>query len=345
MAELSQTFRPYRTLVHETVEHQRNRGRSVHILFLLRFANADFEQHSDRLGSAHEEVIFRMKWCGPDPRHLFIGKPQTDQQLRSDIIRGLSGPGKFGVDDSLFLVRPAVVTDNSGERRLVRHDFVSEFLTPALAAMTVELAANHINRLQPSLSWALYLSSTRRVAGRFIERVMHRSLTSGTLSLPAVLGSGRVAATSELLGQADVYTLKGVPTTQRPLYLRPLASFPAVDAMVAVSPRQLALLLTSLDDIDTTTFSTILPIIERLSIGAGVDVEGLEDIIYCLVGTGGDADRVRVLVRKARSTLTQLQKMDRELPATARARMRIMSFRVVGVTFDHETGFTDVTRD
>ncbi|KAJ6512026.1 hypothetical protein C8R47DRAFT_676855 [Mycena vitilis] len=306
--------------------------------FMKPWSTEEIAAAADKLGSAHEEVITRMKWCGPDPRHLFIGKPQADQQLMSNIISGLSGPNKFGVNDLLFLVRPAVVTDNNGERRLVRNDFVSEFLTPALAAMTVELAANHMNRLQTTLSWALDMSSTRNVAGRLIEGVMHRSLTSGRVTLPAVLGFGRVAATLELAGQAGVFTLKGVPTTERPLYLRPLAGFPMMDAMIAVSPRQLALLLTSLDDIDTTTFSTILPIIERLSMGACVDVEGLEDIVYCLVGTGGDAEHVEALVRKARSALIQLKKMD---SATA----RIMSFRVIGVTFDPETGFTDVTRD
>ncbi|KAJ7645614.1 hypothetical protein DFH06DRAFT_590840 [Mycena polygramma] len=320
--------------------------------FMKPWSTKEIAATADRLGCAHDQVIARMTWCGPVARDLFQGDPQTDQHVNSNIVHALSAT--FGVDDRVFLVRPAVVMEDFGGRRLVREDFVSGFLTPAMAVKTAKIAVTEMNWLQPRLSQALCLSSACLVAGSLVEGVMHRSLTSGRLSLPAIFGGGRVAATLELLGQADVFTPKGAPSKKRPVYLRPLASFPTVNAIVVTTPKQLGLLQTSFGDVDTTAFGTMLSIIERLTIGAGVDVRKLEDIVYCIVGIGGDAYRVQNLVREARAALAQLKELDKLLqlkfsePAgkmTDPARARTRMFRVVGVIFDPEMGFMDVTRD
>jgi hypothetical protein len=99
--------------------------------------DADLGKHSDRFDSAHGDVLAKMAWCGPVPRHLFLGKPPTDQAV-SNIVAALLG-NPFA--DNVFQVTPAVVKDNGG-RHLVWEDFSTEFLTPALAAKTVELAGN-----------------------------------------------------------------------------------------------------------------------------------------------------------------------------------------------------------
>ncbi|KAJ6599925.1 hypothetical protein DFH09DRAFT_1355938 [Mycena vulgaris] len=316
--------------------------------FMKPWSTKEIAAAADRLGCTHNDVIARMVWCGPVARHLFLGEPPTVQQPGSDIDEALLGNPFAQPAHRVFLVAPAVVKDNSG-RRLVREDFFAEFLIPAVAAKTFELAENRMGQLQQFLSRAFDVPSTWGVAGRLVEGLMHRSLSRG-IQLPAVFGGSAVAATRELLGEADVFVPKGVSTAERPLYLRPLLpSFAAVDAMVATSPNQLGLLQTFLADTHSKDFGTMLNIIARLPNGSGVEVTALDDVVYCLVGSS--APRVQRLVRAASATLNTLQKLaehdkkkfcDEVGVPTDVARARIRMFRVVGLTFDHQTGFRDV---
>ncbi|KAJ7475747.1 hypothetical protein FB451DRAFT_255466 [Mycena latifolia] len=214
--------------------------------FMKPWSTKEIAAAADRLGSAHADVIARMVWCGPVVRHLFQGDPTTLQSMTSDISRALSGnifaqPDIKGTQPvhRVFLVAPAVVKDDGGRRSLVREDYFTGFLTPAVAAETFELAESRMDRLQQFVAQAFDVSTTRGVADRLVEGLMHRAVSGGIL-LPAVFGAGEVAAaTLELLGKANGFVAKGVPTTLRPIYLRPLLpSFVAVDAMLVASPNR-----------------------------------------------------------------------------------------------------------
>ncbi|KAJ7147013.1 hypothetical protein C8R44DRAFT_758592 [Mycena epipterygia] len=318
--------------------------------------HADLGKHSDRLGCTEHDVVVRMRWCGPVARYLFRGKPPTVQQVGSDIDAALSGnPFAFDAQPNsqpvyrVFLVAPAVIKEDSGGRRLAREDFFAEFLTPDVATKTFELAENRMDKLQDFVSRAFDVSSTRGVAGRLVEGLMHRSLSHG-IKLPAVFGGDSVAATLELLGKADAFRMKGVPTPDRPLYLRPLLpAFAAVDAMISVTPELLLLLQTSLGVVHSKDFGAMLGTVARLPAGAGVAVNTLKEVVYCLVGS--TAFRVQGLVRAAKATLATLKKLAKDDKKRFRdevgvqtdvACTRILMFRVVGLTFDHRTGFKEV---
>ncbi|KAJ7199458.1 hypothetical protein GGX14DRAFT_662032 [Mycena pura] len=295
---------------------------------------------ADRLGIDHDDVTARMTWCGPVARFLFQGAPLTAQDVSNDIGRALSGnpfaveaqPGTEGAQPvhAVFLIVPAIVKDDGGHR-LVRQNFYTEFLTPAVAEMTFALAENRMEQLQLHLSRAFDISSTRGVAGKLVEGLMHRSLSRG-MRLPDIFGGGSVAATLELLASP-------VPP--------PTVAFAAVDAMVALSDGRLVLLQTSLADTHSRDFGTMLRIIARLPNGAGVHVG--DGVFYCLVGSTDF--RVRNLAHTAANTLTWLQGLSEDSPkkfsdevgvATEVARQRIRHFQVVGLTFDHQIGFNNI---
>lgn len=345
------------------MEYKGDFGCNVRLLFLLPFLwryRTDLDKYRERLDCGRDDVIARMAWCGPVAHHLFRGKPPTMQQVTTNIADALSGnpftleaaqPNFTGTQPvhHVFLIAPITVEEN-GERRLSRREFFAEFLTPNIASKTFELAEIRMEHLQPYLSRAFDISSTRGIAGKLVEGLMHRSLLRG-IQLPAVLGGGgAVAATLELLGKADSFCMRSTPTTKRPLYLRPLLpTFAAVDAMVSISSQKLVLLQTSLGGVHSKDYGAMLGCIARLPNGAGVEVTTLDEVVYCLVGS--TAHRVQGLVRAAKATLAQLQdlaknnhqKFGEEVGfPTKIARTRILMFRVVGLTFDHRTGFTQV---
>jgi hypothetical protein len=85
-------------------------------------------------------------------------------------------------------------------------------------------------------------------------------------------------------------------------------------------------------------------------------VKDLDNVVYCVVGSSSTACRVQNLVYAARATLTELRRLskDEKLADKFRgevgvpidigvARNRIRMFRVVGFTFDHQTGFRPET--
>ncbi|KAJ7222056.1 hypothetical protein B0H12DRAFT_1151240 [Mycena haematopus] len=86
----------------------------------------------------------------------------------------------------VFLIQPLVVVDEeSGRACLQRSDYVAEFLSAYIANMTIDVALDHLEKLQGQLAAALNTSTTRSVAGKLVEAMMHRALTSG-MQLPAV---------------------------------------------------------------------------------------------------------------------------------------------------------------
>ncbi|KAJ7193493.1 hypothetical protein GGX14DRAFT_588873 [Mycena pura] len=228
------------------------------------------------------------------------GGPSTAQDVSNDIGRALSGnpfaveaqPGTEGAQPvhAVFLIVPAIVKDDGGHR-LVRQNFYTEFLTPAVAEMTFALAENRMEQLQLHLSRAFDISSTRGVAGKLVEGLMHRSL--------------RVACdfrTFSAVARQSKNRASPVPP--------PTVAFAAVDAMVALSDGRLVLLQTSLADTHSRDFGTMLRIIARLPNGAGVHVG--DGVFYCLVGSTDF--RVRNLAHTVANTLTWLQGLSEDSP-------------------------------
>lgn len=299
---------------------------------------------------------------GPVARSLFGGVPvPSPQSIEADIKNALrgnifaftpmdaSGEGTQPVH-RVFLIQPLVVIDErSGRACLQRTDYSVEFLSAHMAHRTLDLAQDHLERVQGQLAAALNISTTRSVAGKLVEGMMHRGLARG-MELPAVFGAGTVAGTLELIGKAGSFVCETTTTNiakERPLYLRPESlNFAAVDAILVMHDK-LGLIQASLGDSHRRDFGMMLRIISRLPRGAQVDVSSLGEVIYCLVGTV--PERVQKLVAEASGILAELktldaQKLSKELRMrhTKIAHARLSTFRVVGYTFDHKQGFTEV---
>jgi hypothetical protein len=142
---------------------------------------------------------------GPVARSLWGGIPvPSPQTLEAGIKNALSGnifaftptdasgEGKQPVH-RVFLIQPLVVIDEeSGRACFQRTDYSAEFISAHIAHMTVELAQDHLERVQGQLAAALNISTTRSVAEKLVEGMMHRALTRG-MQLPAVFGASTVA--------------------------------------------------------------------------------------------------------------------------------------------------------
>jgi hypothetical protein len=299
---------------------------------------------------------------GPVARSLFGGVPvPSPQSIEADIKNALrgnifaftpmdtSGEGTQPVH-RVFLIQPLVLIDErSGRACLQRTDYSAEFLSAYMAHRTLDLAQDHLERVQEQLAAALNISTTRSVAGKLVEGMMHRGLARG-MQLPAVFGAGTVAGTLELIGKAGSFICETTTidiAKERPLYLRPESlNFAAVDAIL-VTHDKLGLIQASLGDSHRRDFGMMLRIISRLPRGAQVDVSSLGEVIYCLVGTV--PERVQKLVAEASGTLAELKTFDAEklskelrMRHTKIAHTRLSTFRVVGYTFDHKQGFTEV---
>ncbi|KAJ6528583.1 hypothetical protein B0H19DRAFT_1243079 [Mycena capillaripes] len=319
---------------------------------------------TERLAIDHSKIVERLATGGPVARNLFGGVPvPTPESIENDIrtaLRGnifvftpmdASGEGIQPVH-RVFLIQPLVAIDRgSGRACLQRTDYAAEFLSSHIAHTTFDLAQDHLEKVQGQLAAALDTSTTRSVAGKLVEAMMHRALIRG-MQLPAVFGAGTVAVTLKLIGKAGSFVCETAPTdiAKRPLYLRPESpNFAAVDAILATHEK-LGLIQASLGDSHRRDFGMMLRIMSRLPRGAQVDVGRLGEVIYCLVGT--DAERVHKLVAEASKTLAELkmfdaQKLSKELTMrhTMIAHRRLSTFRVVGYTFDHKDGFAEVTTD
>ncbi|KAJ6545033.1 hypothetical protein DFH09DRAFT_1172513 [Mycena vulgaris] len=229
--------------------------------------NTDLGKHSDRLGSAHGDVT--PGWSGAARSHATSSKgtphrPGGEQQHRRrplrQPVRRRGHPARSS--SSQWWTSPRA----GGLLRRVPYSRRGCKDLRARRESDGPVAAVPL----PGVRHALHAGS-RRQARRRADAPL-------SLARHPVFGRGAVAATLELLGKADVFVPKGVPTTERPLYLRPL----------------------------------LLPSSPPLPNGADVKVKDLDGVVYCLVGSS--AHRVQGLVRAARATLTKLKELSEDDP-------------------------------
>ncbi|KAJ7457914.1 hypothetical protein B0H11DRAFT_2061930 [Mycena galericulata] len=324
--------------------------------YMKAWSSKEIAAVTERLAIDHAELLKRLDTGGSVARSLWGGEPVPSPQTIDDVIKNaLSGGNIFASTPMepvhcVFLIQPLVVIDEeSGRACLQRTNYSAEFISAHMAHRTLDLAQHHLETVQGQLAAALDISTTRSVAEKLFEGMMHRALTRG-MKLPAVFGSGTVAGTLELIDKGGSFvcgTDKTDIPKERPLYLQ-LESFNfAAVNMILVTHEKLGFIKASPGDSHRRDFGMLLRIMSRLPRGAQVDVSSLGEVIYCLVGTV--YKRVQKLVAEAKGTLAELktfdaQKLGKELRMrhTKIAHARLSTFRVVGCTFDHKQGFTEV---
>ncbi|KAJ6553987.1 hypothetical protein DFH09DRAFT_1280723 [Mycena vulgaris] len=318
--------------------------------YMKAWSSKEIAAVTERFAIDRDKILKRLDTGGPVARNLFRWVPvPSARSIEDNINSALRGNiFAFPLDDCVFLIQPLVVIDKiSGRACLERTDYSAEFLSPHMARRTLELAQNHLKKVQGELTFALDISTTRSVAGKVVEGLMHRALTRG-MALPDVFGGGTVARTLELIGKPGSFVCETTITDIRkvcPLYLRPQSlNFSPVDAIL-VTHKILGLIQTSPGDLHDRDFGTMLRIMSRLLRGAQVDTTRLGEVIFCLVGTV--PERVHKLVAEATRTLDWLKELDADelskaltMRKTKIAHTRLATFRVIGYTFDVKQGFT-----
>ncbi|KAJ7224047.1 hypothetical protein GGX14DRAFT_386853 [Mycena pura] len=312
-----------------------------------------------RLDIEHDEVLSRFNAGGPIARSLWGDMPVPTTQTIDVAITGAIQANLFNFTPMnveagvkpihrVYLVEPLVVVDEvSGRRRLQRTDYSAEFISVSIFHRVLHLAQENLEKVQSQLAAALNTSTTRSVAGKVFEGIMHHTLTRG-MQLPAIFGPDTVAGTLMLIGKAEDFRVADTNdiAKKRPLYLRPESlNFAAVDAILVTS-NKLGLLQISLGSSHRRHFGTMLRIMSNLRRGARVDVGRLGEVIYCLVGINPES--VQELVAEANRTLAKLktlnaQELCKELGIrhTQIAYTKLSTFQVLGYTFDYKQGFTE----
>ncbi|KAJ7130616.1 hypothetical protein C8R44DRAFT_872401 [Mycena epipterygia] len=294
--------------------------------YMKAWSSKEIAAVTERFDIDHGTILERLDTGGPVARSLF-GEwvPElSPEALQDDIKRALSANiFTFKPVHRVFLIQPLVVIDkHTGRARLQRTDCSAQFVSAYIAQKTLDLAQDQLEELQGQLAAALNISTTRSVAGKVVEGLMHRALSRG-MKLPDIFGAGStVARTLELIGKAGSFVCETTTTDigkQRPLYLRPQSlNFGPVDAI-------LGFFQTSLGDSHSKNYGIILRLVSRLARGA---------------------QRVRKLVVEAKRTLDRLQTLDAQklseelsIRRSQIAHTRISKLRVVGYVFDVEQGF------
>ncbi|KAJ7070583.1 hypothetical protein C8F01DRAFT_1106926 [Mycena amicta] len=309
---------------------------------------------TDRYGIRHDTIRTRLDMSGPVARSLFGGMPAPSAQTIEAVIKRALRDGLFSfrvLDTSgLFLIQPLVVRDEStGQACIQRTDYSVEFLSTYITERLLDLVQERFETVKDHLTMAFDLSLTRTAAGKLVEGLMHRTLTSG-MPLPNVFGAQTtVAKTSRLSGNVKNFSCEAA--IERPLYLQPRSSpFAPVDAIL-VTNGKLGLLQTSLSDSHSPDFAVMLQIMARLQVQGGVgvnlNVSGLDEVIYCLVGT--EPDRVKRRVVQARAMLEELKGLDSKslskrlgLSHTVVGHTGLKTFCVLGYTFHPLRGFEEI---
>ncbi|KAF9031353.1 hypothetical protein BDZ89DRAFT_1158903 [Hymenopellis radicata] len=327
--------------------------------FMKAWTNKEIAAATKRFEIPHKVIKDRLDRGGPVARCLFDAQPLPTQQSLENDIRAVLSCNTFGftLDGSsdgkqpvhrVFLIQPAVVIDKaSGRVSFQRTDYQVQYLSIAIAQRMFELAGNRLKRLQGQLAAALDISSSRDVAGRLVERMMHWSLASHTVRVPHVFGADYIAGTVRLFGKAANFSSESEQVDNRPLYLQPQSgSFAAVDAIL-VTEKKLGLLQTTLGESYPRNFGTMLRIMARLPKGVNVNVNGFEQVVYCLIGT--QRERVKKVMAQAERTLKDLQQLDSHdlskvlgITHTDVAHQQLSTFVVVGYTFHYQHGFTNI---
>ncbi|KAJ7451065.1 hypothetical protein FB451DRAFT_1566314 [Mycena latifolia] len=160
--QTNQTPRPW----PETVKALRNSWVLIDIDEKTDWTPPDiFSRARARLAIDHTEIVQRLATGGPVARGLFGGIPvPTPESIENDIKTALSG--------NIFAFTP------SGEGIQPRTDYSTEFLSAHIARTTFDLAQDHLAKVQGQLAAALDTFTTRSVAGKLVEAMMHRKAGS-----------------------------------------------------------------------------------------------------------------------------------------------------------------------
>lgn len=296
-----------------------------------------------------EAIKRRFDTGGPIARSLFDAPPppSPDKYIQNALAGNIFGSGLLNGDgERVFLIQPLAVFDGvSGRVSFQRTDYRAEYLSVHIAHKMFELAQGHLERLQGQLPAAISIHTTRSVAGKLMQAMMHHALIRRTVQLPAVFGTEHIVGTLQLVGKATNFASRPERIEDRPLYLQPESlNFTGVDAII-VTDTKIGLFQTSQY---TPNFGMMLRIIARLPGGAKVALHGINEVLYCLIGV--DCYRVQALVAEAKRTLEDLQRLDPHQLCEAldmretniATHQRLSTFRVIGYTFHHQHGFTSV---
>ncbi|KAJ7213313.1 hypothetical protein B0H12DRAFT_1155301 [Mycena haematopus] len=234
---------------------------------------------TERLGIDRTKILERLATGGPVARSLFGGVPvPTRESLESHIQTALRGNifafALMHASDGVFLIQPLLAIDEgSGRAWVQRTDYSVEFLSAHVARTTFDLLTQvHLEKIQGQLAAELDATTTRPVAAKLLEAMIHRALTRG-MQLPAVFGAGTVVGSLKVIGEPWNFLCEHTPAdiTQRPLYLRPESpSFAGVDAIL-VTDEKLGLIQASLRHSHRTDFGTMLRLMSTFPRGAQVD--------------------------------------------------------------------------
>ncbi|KAJ6525489.1 hypothetical protein DFH09DRAFT_173422 [Mycena vulgaris] len=171
-------------------------------------------RNRERFAIERGTILERLKTGGPVARSLFSGwVPELSPETLQDEIKSALSANIFAfkpIDASVFLIQPLVVIDkSSGRARLQRTDYSAEFISAHIAQETLDLAQDQLDEVQGQLAAALNISTTRSVAGKVVEDLMHRALSRGMMKLPDVFGTGgAVVTTLELIGKSQELRLR-----------------------------------------------------------------------------------------------------------------------------------------
>ncbi|KAF7318023.1 hypothetical protein HMN09_00309600 [Mycena chlorophos] len=289
---------------------------------------------------------------GPIPRDIFLRRIPSESAVNSlvdlalhsyfvEFVKDLlsSGGSSSQAMHRVFLVSPVRSQDGS----LIRDAFFVQFLSGRIAQIAAQRAASYIGPLQAQLTLALNQNTTRAVAGRLLEALVHEQLSSAELEWPNVI-SKTAPSVIEIRGKAHNFSLHP-PIFQLPAYFRPSSlTFAAVDSILLTS-EHVVLLQVSVGRTHSRDFTTMLQLVQRLTTLATPsdhDLTTIPVVLYALVGL--ETTAVRGLVKQAASSLSQLKGLPTNdwlattgLPSSER--LLLNKFKVVGYTYSYLTGF------
>ncbi|KAJ7504309.1 hypothetical protein B0H11DRAFT_2273472 [Mycena galericulata] len=311
--------------------------------FMKAWSTKEIAAVTERFEIQRAAILKRLELFGgiPVPSALTV-EDSIKRTLRDNFMP--MDAGNTGVHP-VFLVQPLVVRDkSSGRARLQRTNYSAEFISAHITQKALDHAQNQSERLQGQLAMALDISTTRSVAGKVVEGLMHRALTHDGMTLPGVFDAATVARTFELIGEPGSFVCETPMADSRPLYLRPQSSTFAVVDAILVTDDKVGFIQTSPGDSHRRDFATMLRIMTRLT---QVCARSYDKGVYCIVGP--DLQRVQKLVAQASRTLEELKELDDKelakelaIQRSTLTRTRLFKFRVFGYIFGAKHGFVSL---
>ncbi|KAF7301465.1 hypothetical protein MIND_00711900 [Mycena indigotica] len=344
--------------VHSRMKRMRNHF-SATIWYMLPWDTTEIVAATELLGLEPKVITKMYAMYGPVARDLFDTAVTTERErieaAQMQINEMITDARHFllteenlsGVQPShqIFLIRPRRMFDD-GRHYWSRSQYDAEFRSEFMAQKFAECAQQHLDLLQFNIATAFNMSSTRGLAGKMFETLIHRAIVFNQTLLPDVFG--RVSAPSiSITGSTTKFSLAFDPARQAlqlPLYLHPTAhNFGAVDAII-VTNASIGLLQISLSaTFYRRDFGAMLDILDWMKTGAVCD----QPIYYCLVGF--NIDNIRRLMSQASKSLEEAKEMDAEELSKAFptrdqvvAHKHLANFQVVGYIFNRREGFIRV---